>query len=73
MDPEVLFRVCNLVAMSGWGLLILFPRKDWSARIAAGTVIPLLLAVVYVGLLAANWGGHAGGFSSLHGVSEFIP
>jgi hypothetical protein len=35
-------------------------------------VIPLLLALVYLGLLAASWRGHAGGFSSLHGVSELF-
>ena len=35
-------------------------------------VIPLLLAVVYTGLIAARWSGHQGGFTSLGAVGELF-
>ena len=62
MTPEILFSLCNPLAMAGWILLIFAPRKPWASR-TAGLIIPLLLAVIYVSLLALHWGETSGGFS----------
>lgn len=72
MDAETLFAWCNRTALVGWLMLILFPRRGWSAGVVAKFVIPLLLATIYVGLVVARWPGHRGGFSTLSGVAELF-
>jgi hypothetical protein len=71
MNPETVFATANLVAVAGWLLLLIAPR-DRRAWLAAGTLIPLMLATAYLVLLAGNWGGSRGGFSSLRGVAELF-
>ncbi len=72
MNPQKIFAICNLVAMLGWTLLIFTPRKHWVSTVLAGRVIPLLLATVYLCLLAAHWGESAGGFGSLKEVASLF-
>ena len=67
MTPEQLFSILNLVAMVGWLPLIFLPRARWASTIVP-VVIPVLLAVVYAGLVAVALPGSNGGFSSLSGV-----
>jgi hypothetical protein len=71
MNPETIFATANLIAVVGWLLLLTAPRNRW-ATLAAGTVIPIVLAGAYLMLLLINWGGSRGGFSSLQGVAEFF-
>ena len=71
MNPESIFAAANLVAVAGWLLLLLAPRNRW-ASLAAGTVIPMTLATAYLLLLAVNWSGSRGGFSSLRAVAELF-
>jgi len=52
-------------------LLVALPRSR-VATMVAGRVIPLTLAVAYLVLLAVNWGGSHGSFSTLHGVAELF-
>ena len=68
MTADAVFPVVNLVAVVGWVLLIAAPRSRL-ATAAAGTVIPLVLAVVYLALFAVNAGSARGGFSTLAGVA----
>lgn len=72
MDAETLFSLCGKVAMAGWVFLIVAPRWRWSAQIIAKFVVPLLLAAIYLGLIATHWSGHRGGFSSLAAVGELF-
>lgn len=68
MHPEIIFRICNMLAMAGWLALLasrFFPRV--AERIAA-IAIPVLLAVAYAGLILAFWSGAAGGFDTLPNV-----
>ena len=44
----------------------------WAARVATGVVIPLVIAVLYAGLVAAHWGDAQGGFGTLEGVAELF-
>ena len=71
MNPETIFATANLVAVSGWLLLLIAPRNRW-ATIVAGTIIPIVLAATYLIVLVINWGGSRGGFSSLHDVAELF-
>ncbi len=71
MSAETLFSAANMVALAGWLLLLVLPRNR-TATTVAGTVIPLLLAFVYLVVLATNWGNARGSFSTLHGVAELF-
>ena len=55
--PDAVFGATSSLAMLGWTALALSPaRARWAgaARLFAGRVVPLLLAVVYVALFARN-------------------
>ena len=71
MSAEQLFSLCNPVAMAGWLLLIVAPRRPWAALVA-GRVIPLVLSVGYLAALAPNWAGAEGGFGSLPEVAALF-
>jgi hypothetical protein len=69
MNPEVVFKVANLVAVAGWLVLALFPRRRWAAPLAAGVAIPLVLAALYTVLIASRIGVAKGGFDTLANVA----
>jgi hypothetical protein len=58
-----------MLVVPGWLLLVFAPRWKWSARIIAGILIPLLLALVYLYLVVTQFGKSDGGFGSLEEVS----
>jgi ABA DEFICIENT 4-like len=72
MTPDQLFSLANLLALAGWILLIALPRQRWVANVAAAWAIPGVLAAGYVALVAANWIGSSGGFSSLPDVAALF-
>lgn len=68
MQPEALFPIANLLAMTGWVTLALSPLSPrWSDRIA-GQAIPLVLSVGYTALVLAFWSRAPGGFDTLDSV-----
>jgi len=72
MTPEQIFSLANYVAMAGWLILILGSRTRWAATLVSGAILPLLLAVLYAGLVAAHWGETNGGFGSLAAVATLF-
>jgi hypothetical protein len=68
MNPDVLFRAANNIALLGWLLLIFLPRWRWAARLICSVVIPGLIATLYTFLVITQF-GHGGGFSSLSSVA----
>ena len=70
MTAEQIFSLLNLIAMAAWLVLILFPRSRSTTKVLS--VVPALLAVVYVALLAVALPQGEGGFSSLAGVSALF-
>jgi hypothetical protein len=72
MSPETLFSICSTLVLPGWLLLVFAPRWKWSARIVAGAIIPLLLALVYLYLVVKHFGDPGGGFGSLAEVSKLF-
>jgi Domain of unknown function (DUF4281) len=72
MNAESLFRICNLVALIGWVILAVFPRRRWSAPLVTSILIPALLSSVYLVLIAARFGKGEGDFQSLAGVSALF-
>ncbi|MBD0325311.1 MAG: DUF4281 domain-containing protein [Pyrinomonadaceae bacterium] len=72
MTPETLFSICSMLVVPGWLLLVFAPRWKWSARIIAGILIPLLLAIVYLAIVVTHFGKSEGGFGSLAEVSKLF-
>jgi hypothetical protein len=72
MTLEQIFSAVNLVALIGWLLLALLPRRPWVASLVTGVAIPTLLAVAYVALIATHWHGSEGGFGSLAQVARLF-
>jgi hypothetical protein len=71
MTADQLFSILNLIAMAAWVPLVCLPRVRWTAT-RVPVVVPLLLAVVYVVLVAATLPWSEGGFSSLAGVGALF-
>lgn len=69
MTPDQIFTIANPLAALTWLVLIVVPRR---ATLIAGLVVPALFAVLYAGLIAANWGGAEGGFSTLADVAALF-
>ncbi|OJV05746.1 MAG: hypothetical protein BGO20_11965 [Bosea sp. 67-29] len=68
---DTAFSGANLLAISGWLLLLLAPR--WRAGQAlAGLLIPVLLSLGYIVLIAVYWHEAQGGFSSLDDVAALF-
>jgi hypothetical protein len=69
MTPEQIFSILNLLALVAWILLVVLPRQRWITETISGVAVPVLLAASYVVLIAANWRGSSGGFSTLSDVA----
>jgi len=69
MSLERIFSLCGMLATAGWLLLVFLPRRRWTARLVCPVLIPLLLALVYLWLIATTFGRTPGGFGSLGEVS----
>ncbi len=72
MSAEQLFSLTNFLALLGWLLLVFAGRARWAASLLLGAVLPLLLAIVYTGLLVGHWGESGGNFQTLAGVSTLF-
>lgn len=72
MSPEQLFSLCGMLVLPGWLLLVVLPGWKWTTRLVCPVVIPLLLALVYLWLVATTFGRTPGDFGSLEGVSQLF-
>ena len=71
MELETLFSVAGSIAAVGWLTLAVVPRQPFTQIIAA-VIAPLLLAAVYLYLIAMNLSGAEGGFGSLADVATLF-
>lgn len=72
MSADHMFSLCNLMALAGWVLLAVTPRRHWVSTTLAGRVIPLLISGLYFLLLLTHWGERSGNFSTLAGVASLF-
>jgi hypothetical protein len=72
MTPDTLFKICNLIAVTGWLVLLLSPVRPRWAQTYAGLLVPLLLSIAYTGLVMAFWSGAEGSFSTLPDVMKLF-
>jgi hypothetical protein len=71
MELETLFSVAGMIAVAGWLLLAVVPKQSFTP-IVAGIIAPLLLAAVYLYLIAMHMQGAEGGFGSLADVATLF-
>jgi hypothetical protein len=71
MELERIFSLAGAVAMSGWLLLMVFPKHPL-ARLVCGIVMPIVLSILYLILIATNLQGAEGGFGSLADVATLF-
>jgi hypothetical protein len=72
MNAEQVFSICNSAALLGWLILVFAGRTRWAAPLISGAILPLLLALAYLGLLLGHWGEKQGGFGSLANVAALF-
>ncbi len=68
MSPDSLVSICTYMVQPAWLLLIFAPQWKLSARLISAFIIPLLLAVLYLYLVAVYLGRTEGGLGSLEEV-----
>jgi len=72
MSFEQLFSSASMLAMLGWFILILLPRRwEWLNRIPA-LFIPIILSVLYSFLIARYFFSAEGGFDTLANVQQLF-
>lgn len=72
MTPQQVFSICNSGALLGWLILAIAGRRRWAAPLVSGALIPALIAILYIGLIAAHWSESHGSFSTLAGVASLF-
>ncbi|HKY21883.1 MAG TPA: ABA4-like family protein [Vicinamibacterales bacterium] len=69
MSPDQIFSIVNFAALCCWLLLAVLPGRRWVSSVVAGVAVPGALAAIYTVVIAANFAGADGGFSSLPEVA----
>lgn len=72
MSPDELFQLASSVAMLGWVILILLPRRYDILFAIPQYVIPFGLSLLYAGLILTNIYTVNGGYGSLADVSALM-
>ena len=72
MTPAQLFDLANIVALPGWAILIFAPRRWPWLNLLPAVVIPLLLSVLYTGLVLRYFAEAGGGYSTLAAVKTLF-
>ena len=72
MTPDTLFQIANPLAMAGWLVLVLAPRRWALLGHLPRTAIPLVLAAVYSAVMLAGFFTAEGGYDSLDAVATLF-
>ena len=68
MDLERIFSLASVIAILGWLFLIIVPKRPLAVHVA-GVFFPMVLALLYLYLIAMHIRGAEGGFGSLSDVA----
>jgi len=72
MNPDQVFGICNVIALSGWLVLIFLPGWFSSDKFIVGVIITLL-AIVYTSIIINHFSiRNVNNFSTVNGVSELF-
>ncbi len=70
--PSEAFSIANLIAMTGWMILIFLPRRYDLLFAVPQYIIPLALGLLYAGLMFSNIYTIGGGYGSIDQVRELF-
>ena len=65
MDWNATFSLLNLLAMAGWIVLLLPPRRGTVLGLVPGLLVPGAIAVAYTALMGAHFAAAGGGYGSI--------
>jgi hypothetical protein len=71
MTPDAVFSIVNPLAAAGWLLLLVLYHRPWVVGTVVKVVIPVALALVYVGIIPRFFTS-TGGFDSLDAVARLF-
>ena len=71
MSVDQMFSIAGGLASVGWLLLVVVPRRALALQIAS-VFFPLVLACIYLYLIAVHMRGAEGGFGSLDDVAKLF-
>lgn len=72
MSPDQVFGICNVIALSGWLVLIFLPGWFSSDKFIVGVIITLL-AIVYTSIIINHFSiRNVNNFSTVNGVSQLF-
>jgi Domain of unknown function (DUF4281) len=72
VTPEQIFSIVNLVAAAAWIMLVVLPRQRWVTDIVTSVIVPMLFAIIYIGIVATTFASTPGGFSTLAAVATLF-
>ena len=72
MSAEQLFAIANTIAALSWILLAMLPGRRWVTDVVTGRAIPIVFAVLYIGIVGATFGAADGSFATLGGVATLF-
>ena len=72
MTPALVFKICNMLVLPQWLLMIVAPKWKVTQILINWRVIPFALAFVYAYFIATTWGQVEGGFGSLEEVMRLF-
>lgn len=72
MIPDELFGHAGAVAMTGWAILLLAPRRWPALNVVPAFVLPGALSALYAALILRHFAEAGGGYGSLAQVSTLL-
>ena len=72
MTPDDMFGLANMLALPGWAILILAPRRWPALNAVPALLIPLVLSALYTGLVLTYFSASGGGFGTLAAVRQLF-
>jgi hypothetical protein len=72
LKPEKIFRICNIIALIPWLLMLFAPKWGFTEAVIQSYTFPLLLAIVYAIYIVVSFGKTNGNFFSLAGVERLF-
>ncbi len=72
MTWDQAFSLSNMLAMLGWIVLLLAPRRIEALGLAVRYAIPLALSVLYTAIVAVHFAGSGGGYGSIAAVRTLL-
>ena len=72
MDYPSLFSAVNGLGLLGWIVLVLAPRRWVFLGAVPRFAIPLLISVLYTGLVAVHFAASGGGYGSIEAVRQLF-